>query len=654
MATLASRLVPVGLVLFVAAFALFVAAAAPGLYLRDAGELSTAAYTLGVAHETGFALWCLLAKAATLLPLGEVATRVTLLSAVGGATAVWLVYRAVRSLAPDDPAAVAAGVGAAGLASCGLTFFRASTVPEVYAPTAAALVLALLLLVRAAGGERRAGILLAFLGGLSLGLHAHLRILVGPAAAVVALWRLRRGDRWPLVAPAAVALGAAVIAYLPLRASRDPAANWSDPQTLSALWSHLSATRIRHAYAHEMFHHVGTHLVAFARLAEGQLGLMALLFAAGGLAWLLRARARRPLGLVLLVVLVGDALYSASLNPMAIEDLQNGHPTALVVAIAAGAGVLAAARRLGRAAPWAAAAMGVLLCTPAALADADAKLGLGPEALSWSRAALAQAAPRARADVSSDDLAAGTSYEQFVAGERPDVTILVRQHLWDKKEVAGRLRRSGLDDALKSPSLWESDYDDPIDQLQPDVPLYRVTPAPTLPPVRPLAERIEALLQPGRDPDARRLATQQLTALGRVYLARGDAARAAALFEAALALRPGDVVATIDLAVVRARAGDVPNALRLVDAALEREPHRVIARVNAGRYRLQLGDLDGAERDFTAAHADDADLVAPLVGLARVAEARHDRARALTLLHAAQRLQRDDADVRSLAKELDR
>ncbi|MCU1281774.1 MAG: hypothetical protein JWM53_5320, partial [bacterium] len=75
------RTVSLGAVVFVAAFALFVTCAAPGLYLRDAGELTTAAFTLGVAHPTGFALWALLAKAATLLPVGEVATRVTLLSA---------------------------------------------------------------------------------------------------------------------------------------------------------------------------------------------------------------------------------------------------------------------------------------------------------------------------------------------------------------------------------------------------------------------------------------------------------------------------------------------------------------------------------------------------------------------------------------------
>lgn len=663
----AVRLFSLERVVFVAAFALFVAAAAPGLYLRDAGELTTAAVTLGVAHPTGFALWCLLGKTAALLPLGEAATRLACFSALGGALAACLACRAVRALAPGEPAAAAAGVAAAALLCAGLTFFRASTVTEVYAPTAAALALAIVLLARAIDGDRRAGLLLALVGGLSLGLHAQLRLLVGPAAIVVALWRLRRGDRWPLAAPTAVALGAAVCAYLPLRAARDPAADWSHPRTLGAVAAHLSAARIRAAFADQMFHRVGPHLVEFVRLVEGQLGLVAILFALGGLAWLLAAPARRPLGLVLLVVLVGDALYSAAINPMAIDDLQDGHPTALVLAIAAGAGVLGAARRLGpRAAPWAAAVMAVLLCVPAALADVDGKLGLGPEAGRWVDAALAQAPPRALVLVESDDLAAGTTYEQYVAGARPDVTVLVRQHLWDTAEVTARVRRAGgevhatprlrrlVEDELRARAvLWEPGVEPPPAPIVPDVPLDRVTAAPEpLPPPRPLAARVATLLRPGRDPTVRQLEGHALGDLGRAYLLGNDGEAAAALYAAALAVHPGDAVAATDLAVVRARAGDLQGALALVDGVLARDPDRLVARINAGRYRLRLGDVDGAARDFTQAHQRAPAEPAPLIGLCRVALARHDRAAAQEWLRAAEKLAPDDPEVRAMAREM--
>ncbi len=493
----------------------------------------------------------------------------------------------------------------------------------------------MLLLVRAAGGDRKAGIVLALVGGLSFGLHAHLRLLVGPAAVAIALWRLRRGDRWPLVATSALALGAAVVAYLPLRAARAPAANWSDPRTLGGVVAHLSAARIRNAYAGEMFHRVGAHLVVFARLNEAQLGLPALLCALGGVVWLCATPRLRALGVVLALVLVGDAIYSAAINPMALDDLQDGHPTALVIAVGAGAGVLAVARRLGRrAAPWAAGVMAVLVCVPAAIADVDYKLGLGHEARNWTRAALAQAPSRARVLVESDDLAAGTTYEQYVAGERPDVVVLVRQHAWDKSERAARLRRADAHGDGDTGTLWEPGSDTPPPILLPDVPLYHVGDDGPLPPARPLAERVAALLSPARDPTARIVECEALVALGRAYLSRNDAARANALFETAVAVRPGDAAASVDLAVIRARGGDVRGALALVDTVLARDPDRYVARLNAARYRLVLGDLDGAARDFSAAHALTTDAPAPLRGPG----ARRRRARRST--HGARHVAR--------------
>lgn len=674
--------------MFVVGFAVLVAHLAPGLYLRDSGELSTAAFTLGVAHETGFPLYCLLGKAAALLPLGEVAFRVGLLSALTGAAALAFLYRIVTVLGGGDATARVGGVVAAGVLLSGLTFFRSATVAEVYAPTACAIAAGLWLLERAAAGQRRAALGLALLGGLSLGLHAQLRLLLGPPVVVWALVRLRRGDRWPLLAPTAVVLGAAVVAYLPLRAARMPALDWADPRTLAQVIDHLQAARIRRAFAEEMFSRdpgtVLLHARAFAQKLEGQLGVPALLAAAAGLAWLLRERRTRLIGAVLAFMLAGDVVYSVWVNPMGLDDLQCGVPAAMVLAIAAGAAVQAGARRAGaRAAPFAAAALGGLLCVPAALADLSGKRGLGPEAGAWTRAALAQAPPRALVLVTSDDLAAGALYAQVVAGARPDLTVLVRQQLWDGQMVAQRLARAGhevraLDRWLKRSEreriqgeaellralvrgelprravLWEPGLESPPAPVAAELPLFTLLASPRpLEPPRPQVETLEALLRPARDPFVRRLGASALSALGRVHLEQaGDLARSGALFEAALALRPEDGVAATNLAVVHARRGDFAGAQALVDEVLRREPGRLVARLNAARYRLARGDLDGAQAEFERARDRAPRSAAPLVGLARVAHTRGDHASARRLV--AEALARDphDPEARAAKEQL--
>lgn len=690
----------VGGAVFLIAFAVLCAAAAPGLYLRDSGELTTAAFTLGIAHETGFALFCLLGKAAALVPLGEVATRLNLFSALSGALTAYLAWRILHEAGSGDLASEIAGAGAAALLIADYTFFKSSTVAEVYAPTAAAIALALLLFLRASRGDRRAALGLALVGGLSLGLHAQLRILVGPPVALWALWRLRRGDRWPLLAPFAVALGAAVVVYLPLRAARTPAADWADPRTLGAMLDQLSAARIRRSFSDQILQGgiaSWDHARLYGGLLEAQLGVPALLAALAGLVALLRARATRSFGLLLFVLLTGDALYSIFINPMGLADLQDGTPTALAIALLAGAGLAAAARAigartetgrglaLGRAGAWAAGALAVVICVPAALAEPDGRVGLGPEAARWTSAAFAEAPPRALVLTTSDDLSAGALYEQAVAGARPDVTALVRQQLWDGALVAQRIAHAGgevrdpfagrsararilhqdqIEQALVTRErsaravLWEPAGDAPPiapEKVLPGVPLAQLEDsAAPLPPARPLAERVQALLSPGRDPLVQRMRAAVLCALGRLYLARSDDARAAGLFGAALGELPSDAVAATNLGVVRARHGDYAQAAALVDRVLARDPSRQVARLNSGRYHLELGQLDLAEHQFSLARARAPRDPAPLVGLGRVAERRGDRALARSYAALALKLAPGDREAHDFSLEMNR
>src|SRR5215211_9183630 len=85
--------------LFFAFLALYVRTAAPSVLSGDSAEFQLAAPLLGVPHPTTYPLYVLLGKLATLLiPLGDLAWRVTLVSAGCAALAVALFYAVLRRL----------------------------------------------------------------------------------------------------------------------------------------------------------------------------------------------------------------------------------------------------------------------------------------------------------------------------------------------------------------------------------------------------------------------------------------------------------------------------------------------------------------------------------------------------------------------------
>ena len=80
------------------AFAVYLRTLAPTVMWYDMGELPTAAYVLGIAHNTGYPLYLLLGKLFTLIPVGDVAYRVNLMSACSAALTVFVLYLVVMIL----------------------------------------------------------------------------------------------------------------------------------------------------------------------------------------------------------------------------------------------------------------------------------------------------------------------------------------------------------------------------------------------------------------------------------------------------------------------------------------------------------------------------------------------------------------------------
>jgi Tfp pilus assembly protein PilF len=625
--------IPRGLALV--AFAVYAVAAPASWYWLDAAELSAAGVGLGSPHPTGFPLYCLVVRAAAFVPVGELAFRVNLVSAASAALAVLWASRTALEASGDDPAGITGAVAAGAVVGASLVAFRHATVAEVYAPTAAALAATLLLFGRVGrGADARAGLLLALSAGLGLALHSEYRLLMAVPIAALMLMRLRRGARWPLLAPlVAVAMGAAAHAYVPVRSASGHIGplDWGHPRTFTAFAEHaLTAGRIRRAFADEMFARPLDHLATLAAQVEDHVGLIGLLAALAGMVWLGFRRRERWLGFALGTVLAGDALYSVLVNPMGLRDLQNGVPLVLAGGIAAGVGIAALARTTRAAAPFVGAAAVVLAAVPLALVGADdrwaAGRGGGDAPRRWAESVLAAVPPGGVALVERDDTAAGLLFATVAEAARPDVAVLVRQHLWDVRRNRDVLVRAGaaeVDPRQVLPSLlaagrpvaWEIGRQAPpagigLQAAGPVARWHRAGRAGG----RSFSDELErAVVQvdnvfvgPDRDdPNARKAWARAMVSLGRLAYRRADLDRAEALFRRALAVRPGHVAALVNLGAVLGRSGQPAEAAALCEQALRIEPYHVVARINAARYRLRSGDDAQAQRHIDRALAVD-------------------------------------------------
>jgi len=206
----------VGSGLFVAFFVLYLLTLAPGVLPADSGEFQLVSYLLGIAHPPGYALYTLLGKLFTLLPIGEIAYRVNLFAAITGALTLGVL---ATSLYYETGSTVAALVAAASL-GLAPTFWVQSTTANIRSLTALFTALCLALLLRwGATRQRRTLVLFGLCFGLGVGHHASLGLLGLPFLFYI----LAHEPHLPLeprrwLGALGAAIGAQVVLlYLPLR-----------------------------------------------------------------------------------------------------------------------------------------------------------------------------------------------------------------------------------------------------------------------------------------------------------------------------------------------------------------------------------------------------------------------------------------------------
>lgn len=189
----------------------------------DSPEFQHAAYSLSVAHPTGYPLYLLTGRAwITLFPFGDPAYRMNFLSAVFAALAVWVLYALVRRITSST----AAGVGAAALyAPLPIPWSQAS-VAEVNSLHTLLVGLSLLLVVLWAEGRVKLP-LVALVIGCAIS-HHRTALLYVPALTLFGLIASKRrgaGHTRRAEIPISVLLlllPLATYVYLPLRAHTTP------------------------------------------------------------------------------------------------------------------------------------------------------------------------------------------------------------------------------------------------------------------------------------------------------------------------------------------------------------------------------------------------------------------------------------------------
>ena len=244
-----------GAVVFVGALALYWRTLAPSVatIFDDSLEFQLVCPTLGIAHPTGYPLYTLLGRFFTLIPIGDAAYRVNLMSAFFAALTVVFTYLLVRMLTHNSLSAFFASL----VIAVSPVFWSQAVIAEVYSLNAffTALVVYLLLRWEADRRQRTAAsmsgaaapnslLLAAFVYGLSL-THHRLMLLLAPAMALFA-WLIERRifTNLRLVSRLILLFLAPLLlyAYIPLRGLHTSSLDGTYQNTWSGFLHHVTAS----------------------------------------------------------------------------------------------------------------------------------------------------------------------------------------------------------------------------------------------------------------------------------------------------------------------------------------------------------------------------------------------------------------------------
>jgi hypothetical protein len=245
----------VSMVVFLCALALYVSTAAPSLTWAhdgaDGGDLITAAVTNGVPHPPGYPTYVTLGQVIARVPLGDAAYRFNLFSALCMALAAGLTALSILHFMP------AARFVSEGITIVASLFFVTApmvwgqaTIAEVHALNACFVALVVLLIAPLALRGESVSLLrltlAAWLWGMAFGNSLTVAAL---APLLIVAWRRewrvgssRRAFVTPIVA---FAIGLSIYALIPWRAAQQPPINWGAATSFDRFLALITAEMYR-------------------------------------------------------------------------------------------------------------------------------------------------------------------------------------------------------------------------------------------------------------------------------------------------------------------------------------------------------------------------------------------------------------------------
>jgi len=205
---------------------------------------------LGISHPAGFPAYNLIAKAITFLPLGSIAFRVNLFSALLACMTLVVLYLSaieiIKICFPESSAESRNGPALfpPALLAFSTAFWSNSLVAEVYTLHSffTGLIIYFLLLWKNKNDSRFL-FLAAFSFGLSAGNHGTVAFYLPAILVLFFVWEKEKKNKNLGITTLFFLIGFSVYLYLPIRSMAEPIIDWGNPETLQNFFDQVTDRR---------------------------------------------------------------------------------------------------------------------------------------------------------------------------------------------------------------------------------------------------------------------------------------------------------------------------------------------------------------------------------------------------------------------------